>query len=158
MPMGLKGAPSTFQRLMSTVLSGMKGLKCLVYLNNIVFGENVKIHNERLGDIFARLRSYNLQLQPEKCEFLRNYVLYLGYRLTSNGVLPEESKLIAVKEFPIPNTTKKHKGFLGLAGYYRRFTPNFSNTAKPLTNLLKNSTPFIWNAETDEAFNTLKRL
>ena len=73
-------------------------------------------------------------------------------------MLPDESKLSAVKEFPVPTTTKKLKGFLGLAGYYRRFMPNFSKTAKPLTSLLKNNTPFIWNADTDKAFNTLKQL
>ena len=83
--------------------------------------------------------------------------MYLGHRLTCKGFLPDESKLSAVKEFPIPNTIKKLKGFLGLAGCYRRFIPNFSKTAEPLTNLLKNNTPFIWNADTAEAFNTLKR-
>jgi len=108
--------------------------------------------------MFARLRSYNLKLQPDKCEFLRKEVLYLGHRLTREGLLPDESKLSAVKEFPIPNTTKKLKGFLGLAGYYRRFIPNFSKIVKPLTNLLKNNTPFNWNADTDEVFNTLKRV
>ena len=111
--MGLKGAPSTFQRLMSTVLSGMQGLKSLVYLDDIIFGENLKVHNERLRDVFARLRSYNLKLQPDKCEFFRKKVLYLEHPLTCN-----DSKVSAVKEFPIPNTTKKLKGFLGLAGYY----------------------------------------
>jgi len=70
MPVGLKSAPSTFQRIMSTVLSGIQGLKCLVCLDVIIiFGENLKVHNDRLRDIFARLRSYNLKLQPDKCEF-----------------------------------------------------------------------------------------
>ena len=56
MPMGLKGAPSTFQRVMSTVLSGMQGLKCLVYLDDIIIcGENLKVHDERLRDVLARL-------------------------------------------------------------------------------------------------------
>ena len=58
----------------------------------------------------------------------------------------------------MPNTTKKLKGFLGLAGYYRRFIPSFSKIAKPLTNLLKNNTLFIWNEGTNKAFNTLKQL
>ena len=110
----------------------MQGLKCLVYLDIIVFGENLRVHNQRLRHVFARLRSHNLKLQPDKCEFLRKEVLYLGHHLTCKGVLPDESKLSAVKEFPIPNTTKKLKGFLGLAGYYRRFIPNFSKIAKPL--------------------------
>ena len=133
-------------------------MPCLPLLYIIIFAENLKVHNSRLRDVFARLRSYNLKLQLHKCEFLRKEVLYLGYRLTSEGLLPDESKLSAVKDFPIPNTTKKLKGFLGLADYYRRFIPNFSKIAKPLTNLLKNNTPFIWNATTDEVFNTLKQL
>ena len=160
MPMELKCGPSTSQRLMSTVLSGMQGLKCLVYLDDIIIcGENLEVYNERLRDVFARLRSYNLKLQPDKCEFLRKEVLYLGHRLTFKGLLPDESKLSAAKEFPVPNTTKKKpKGFLGLTDYYRRFIQNVSNISKSLTNLLKNNTPFIWNADTDETFNTLKRL
>jgi hypothetical protein len=48
--------------------------------------------------------------------------------------------------------------FLGLAGYYRIFIPNFSNISKPITDLLKKDEKFIWNAERDEAFQTLKKL
>jgi len=137
----------------------MQVLNCLVYLDDIIiFGENLKVHNERLRDVFARLRSYNLKLQPDTCEFLGKGVLCLGHRLTCKSLLPDESKLSAVKEFPVLNTAKKLKGFLGLTSYYRRFIPNFSKIAKPLTNLLKNNTPFIWNADTLETVNTLKRL
>jgi hypothetical protein len=121
---------------MSTVLSGLQGLKCLAYLDDIILGENLKIHNERLIDVFAILRSYNLKLEIDKCEFLRKEVLYLGHRLTREGLLPDESKLSAVKEFPIPDTIKKLKSFLLLAGYYRRFLQNFSKISKPMTNSL----------------------
>jgi hypothetical protein len=69
MPFRLKGAPATFQRLMSTVLSGMQGLKCLVYLDIIVFGETLRVHNDKLREVFAKLRMYNLKLQPDKCGF-----------------------------------------------------------------------------------------
>jgi len=68
MPFGLKGAPAIFQRLMSTVI------------DIIVYGETLKVHNDRLRDVFARLRMYNLKLQPDKCEFLRKEVTYLGHR------------------------------------------------------------------------------
>jgi len=54
MPFGLKGAPATFQRLMTTVLSVIQGIKCLVYLDNVVvFGENLNMHNERLREVLA---------------------------------------------------------------------------------------------------------
>ena len=116
----------------------MSTLTTLLFL-----AKHLKVHNERLRDVFARLRSYNLKLQHDKCEFLIKEVLYLGHRLTCKGLLPDESKLSAVKEFPIPNTTKKLKGFLGLAGYYRRFIPNFSKIVKPSTNLSKNKHPLF---------------
>ena len=127
---------------MSTFLSGMQGLKCLVYLDITIFGENLKAQNERL-DVFARLRSYNLKLQPDKCEFFRKEVLCLGHLLACKGLLLDESTLSAVKEFLIPNNRKKLKGFLGLASYYRRFTQNFGKNANPLTNLLKNNNPLL---------------
>jgi hypothetical protein len=67
MPFGLKGAPATFQRLMNTVLSGIQGIKCLVYLDNVVFGENLNVHNERLREVLNRMRKYKMKLQPDKC-------------------------------------------------------------------------------------------
>jgi hypothetical protein len=50
------------------------------------------------------------------------------------------------------------RSFLGLIGYYRRFILNFSKIAKPITDLLKKEKKFVWNAERDEAFQTLKKL
>ena len=156
---GLKGVPATFQRLMTTILSGMQGIKCLVYLDDVVvFGENLKVHNERLRDVFSRMRKYNMKLQPDKCEFLRKEVSYLGHVIGQTGVRPDEKRITAVKEYPEPRTTKELKGFLGLAGYYRRFIPNFSKIAKPLTELLKKDTPYVWNDKTNEAFISLKTL
>ena len=137
MPFGLKGAPATFQRLMSVVLSGMQGLKSLCYLDDtLIFGETLKVHNDRIGDVFARLRMHNLKLQPDKCEFLRKGVTYFGHKLTTQGLLPDPDKVRVMREFSIPSNTRQLKGFLGLAGYYRRFIPNFSKIAKPLTQLL----------------------
>ena len=159
MPFGLKGAPATFQRLMTTILSGIQGIKCLVYLDDVViFGEDLKVHNERLREVFSRMRKYNMKLQPDKCEFLRKEVSYLGHVIGQTGVRPDEKRIEAVKEYPEPRTTQELKGFLSLAGYYRRFIPNCSKIAKPLTELLKKKAPYVWNDKTKEAFISLKTL
>jgi hypothetical protein len=47
------------------------------------------------------------------------------------------------------------RSFLGLAGYYRQFIPDFSRIAKPMTELLKKGVKFVWSEECDQAFHTL---
>ena len=159
MPFGLKGAPSTFQRLMNTVLTGLQGIKCFVYLDDIVVhGDSLSTHNYKLKEILERLREHNLKLHPDKCEFLRREVTYLGHIITEDGVKPDPKKVEKVQDFPKPKTTKELKGFLGLAGYYRRFIPQFSSIASPLHALLKKNVPYEWGAKQQEAFERLKEI
>ena len=158
MSFGLKGAPATFQRLMTVILSGTQGIKCLVYLDDVtVFGQNLQVRNERLRAVCSRMRTYSMRLQPDKCEFLKNEVSYLGHVIGQTGVRPDEKRIETVKQYPEPRTTWELKGFLGLAGYYRRFIPNFCKIAKPLTELLKKNTPYVWNDKTKEALISLKK-
>jgi len=111
MPFVLKGAPATFQRLMTTVLSGIQGIKCLVYLDDVVvFGENLNTHNERLHEVFSRTRKHNLNLQPDNCEFLRREVSYLGHVRGQTVVKPDENRVKAVRDFSKPRTTRELKG------------------------------------------------
>jgi hypothetical protein len=63
-----------------------------------------------------------------------------------------------VLDWKPPRTVHQVRSFLGLAGYYRRFIPNFSKITKPITDLLKKEEEFVWNVERDEAFQTLKKL
>ena len=79
MPFGLKSAPSTFQRLMNNVLMGLIGTRCFVYLDDIIFGETLEEHNDRLKEIFERLRQFRLKIEPDKCEFLKTELTYLGH-------------------------------------------------------------------------------
>jgi transposase InsO family protein len=157
--MGICSAPATFQRLMTRVLSGLTGIKALIYLDDIVvWGATLQEHNDRLIEVFDRLRLYTLKLQPDKCEFLRKEVCYLGHRVTPQGVRPDERKVAAVRNSPVPTCTKQLKAFLGLAGYYRRFVPGFSPIAKPLHKLTGKNVPYVWGEEQEIAFQTLKNI
>ncbi|KAM0735103.1 Retrovirus-related Pol polyprotein from transposon 17.6 [Formica fusca] len=157
MPFGLKNAPATFQRLMNSILTGMQGLKCLVYLDDIViYGASLEDHNKRLKEVLQRPRENNLKLQPDKCEFLRKEVIYLGHIISENGISPDPSKLTAIKEFPTPKKVKDIQSFIGLAGYYRKFIEDFSKIAKPLTKLTKKTEKFEWTMEQQNAFEILK--
>jgi hypothetical protein len=159
MPFGLKNAPSTFQRLMNNVLAGVQGIKCFVYLDDIViYSANLESHENKLIEIFQLLRLHNLKLQPDKCEFLRQEVSYLGHIITENGVKPDPSKISVINKFPLPKSTKDIQSFLGLVGYYRRFIDNFSAITKPLTCLLKKDKVFIWENEQQAAFEKLRSI
>jgi hypothetical protein len=73
-------------------------------------------------------------------------------------VRPDEKRIKAVRDYSEPQTTRELKQFLDLTGYYRRFIPNFSKIAKPLTELLKKDLPCTWNDKTERAFVTLETL
>lgn len=157
MPFGLKNAPATFQRLMDRILSGLQGTELFVYLDDIViYASSLTEHETKFNRLAERLRNANLRLQPDKCEFLRKEVTYLGHIISETGVKPDPGKVEAVRNFPRPKNDKNIKQFLGLAGYYRRFICNFSKIAKPLTALLKKGEPFKWLESQETAFKELK--
>lgn len=157
MTMGMKTSPATFQRLMNNVLSGIIGIKCLVYLDDIIiYAKNLADHNNKLIDVFERLRTHNLKIQPDKCEFLKRECLYLGHIISEHGIKPDPKKITSVLEFPVPKTVKQIKSFLGLSGYYRKFIQDYSKIAKPMTHLLKKDVTFNWDENCQIAFDQLK--
>lgn len=154
MPFGLKNAPSTFARAMSTALAGLQGNQCFVYLDDIIiYASSVEEHSKKLTSVFDRLRTNKLLLQPDKCEFMRKEVAYLGHVISDQGVSPQPNKITAISNYPVPKNQKNIKQFLGLVGYYRRFIENFSKIARPLTKLLRKDQPFLWSDEQQVAFD-----
>lgn len=138
MPMGLKNAPSTFQRVMDDVLKDLQNRICLVYLDDIiVFSVSLQEHIVNLGKVFERLRDSNLKIQLNKSEFMKLETVYLGHVISKDGIKPNPEKITAIQRFPIPKTTTEIKRFLGLVGYYRKFIPNFARITKPMTQCLK---------------------
>ena len=79
MPFGLCNAPATFERLMERVLSGLHWKACLVYLDDIiVVGKTFEENPKNLKQVFQRLLSAGLKLNPKKCSFLQSEVKYMA--------------------------------------------------------------------------------
>ena len=64
----------------------------------------------------------------------------------------------ALQEVPVPRNVTELKSFLGMLPYYYKFLPNLSSEQAPLYMLLRQSVPWQWNTEQQEAFERSKKL
>ena len=161
MPFGLKNAPAVFQRLMQRVLHGLNPEEgpdfVSVYLDDVlVFSETLEEHLRHLHSVMDRLAAAGLKLKPSKCRFIRQEVEYLGHVLTPNGLKPNPERVTAVTNFPIPQSVREVRQFLGLASYYRRFVQGFAKIAQPLHALTQKGATFDWSTDCQNALETLK--
>ena len=157
MPFGLKSSPVTFVRLMDMVLGDLMNQGVYVYIDDLVIGSNsIEEHMKILREVLMRLRKAGLKLKLEKCKFMQKKIDYLGHTLSEKGIEVNDLKVHSIKNYPVPRNKKEIKSFLGLSGFYRSFIKNYATIATPLTNLLKEDVPFLWNDEQQSAFEELK--
>ena len=159
MSFGLTNAPAHFMYLMNSVFMPELDKFVVVFIDDIlIYSKSKEEHAEHLRIVLQRLRDHQLYANFSKCEFWLEKVQFLGHVLSAEGIAVDPSKVEEVLNWEAPTTVHQVRSFLGLAGYYRRFIPDFSRIAKPITGLLKNQTKFVWSTECEKAFQTLKRL
>ena len=157
MPFGLATATATFQRAMEIALVGLQWTSCLIYLDDVVvFGNNFEEHLRRLDLVLERIARAGLKLKPKKCHLFQEEVTFLGHVVSKRGVLPNPDNVVKMVNWPVPSTPTHVRSFLGMAQYYRRFVKNFSDVARPLTDLTKKGVTFKWTEACQTAFSTLK--
>ena len=156
-PFGLTNEVATCQKLMDLVLSGVSLSVCICYLDDLILHlTTLGQHFKNLEMILQKLRGANLKLKPSKCFFLQTSVKFLGHLVSSKGLETDGNKTRLIEEWPLPTFLKQLRGFLGLAGYYRRFVKDFSKKAAPLNDLLKKNSRFQWTPACQSAFDELK--
>ncbi len=111
-----------------------------------------------LREVLRALRGAGLTANPKKCAIGRVEVRYLGFHLGHGQVRPQIDKTAAIAACPRPKTKKEVRQFLGLAGYYRRFIPDYSELTSPLTDLTKKEVPDTvpWTEQCQQAFTQVK--
>ena len=153
MPFGMKNAPATFQRLINRLIADIDG--CEAYIDDVIIYSNTwETHLEIMRKFLQRLREASLTINLIGC----GHVTYLGHIVGQGKVKPISAEIEAISAFPQPSTKKQVMRFLGMAGYYRKFCPNFSTVTQPLTELLRKNVKFIWTERCQSAFNRLKAL
>ncbi|GAU27517.1 hypothetical protein TSUD_147110 [Trifolium subterraneum] len=156
MPFGLTNAPASFQSLMNILFQQYLRKFVIIFFDDIlIYSSSLEDHVLHLDKVFQILREHKLFLRKEKCCFATSRVEYLGHVITKEGVSTDPNKIQVVSSWPLPSSVKQLRGFLGLAGYYRRFVKDFGKIAKPLNDMLKKYA-FHWSIEATQAFTELK--
>ena len=158
-PFGLVNSGATFCRLMRKVLDKLPNIESFV--DDIwVYSNSFEEHLTHLENLLKRLREVGLSAKPSKCNIGCEEVDCLGHRVGVEGLKPNVEKVKAVEDMARPETKKQVRSFLGMVGFYRRFIPNFSAIAVPLTDLTKKNSPNKikeWTDCHEQAFQTLKQ-
>jgi hypothetical protein len=148
MSSGLTNAPAHFTYLMNLVFMPELDKFVVVFIVDIlIYSKNEEEHARHLRIVLTRLREHQLYAKFSKCAFCPEEIQFLGHVLSAKGIAVDPSEVKDILEWKSTTTVHQVRRFLGLAGYYRLFIPDFSKLVKPITSLLKNDTKFNWSSK-----------
>ena len=93
--------------------------------------------------VLGRIAAASMQLKASKCLLLREKLEVLGFYVTPDGIVMQDSKLEALEKYDelgelvVPNTIEEIRTFLGTVQFYRRFIPRIALLGSPMTDMLK---------------------
>jgi transposase InsO family protein len=154
---GLTNSPATFQTMMNEIFHDLiLAGKVLIYLDDIlIFTRTREEHRQIVRQVLHLLRQHKLFLKPEKCDFEKTEIEYLGLIISENRVRMDPIKVQGILDWPTPTCKQEVQSFLGFVNFYRRFIQGFGDIAKPLS-ILTGNVDWSWTSAQQSAFEELK--
>ncbi|KAE8183808.1 hypothetical protein CF335_g8212 [Tilletia laevis] len=141
---------------MDTILSIYRFVCAIAYLDDVlIFSATYEDHLRDVDNVLSALGNAGLTVAPKKCAFGFTSLKLLGYRAHALGIMVDEERTRAVRDFPIPRTAKETLRFYAMASWYRKFIQDFAKRAKPLHEAIHEE-PFRWGKDQQRAFNDIK--
>ena len=179
LPTGFTNSPSEFQACMSFILQDEIPHVANIFIDDLpikgpsseYLDENGKPetikgnpgirrfiweHAQDVHRVVHRVGHAGGTFSPFKTQLARREVLVVGQKCTPQGRLPDDLKIQRILDWKPPRDVKDVRGFLGLCGTVRIWIKNYSQRARPLTELIRKDEPFEWNERRQAAFNDLK--
>ncbi|KAE9164910.1 hypothetical protein PF004_g29673 [Phytophthora fragariae] len=162
MPQGLSNAPATFNRLVTQLFRPMRQF-VQTYFDDIFLHSRasegktaVEAHLGHLREVLLCIREKRLYANINKCIFGAEEIPFLGCFLGKDGVRADPEKVCAIAQWPVPVSQKDLLKWLGLAYYLHKYSANYAEMARPLTNLLKKEAVWSWTSEAQQTFKAIK--
>ena len=139
MPFGLKCAAQTFQRLMDQVFRPLEDCARAYIDDVVIFSDTSEQHIKDVVSVFKAAKEAGLAINKDKCEFIRSSIQFLGFEVTHQQIKPLDSRVASIKQLQHPKNLKELRKFIGMVGFYHRFTPKLPNILAPLHDLVAKS-------------------
>jgi len=155
---GMTNSPATFQTMINNIFWDLiaEGI-VVVYLDDIlIFTRTEEEHTKAIRRVLQVLQEHKLFLCPEKCEFCKKQIEYLGLVILENEVSMDPVKVAGVREWPTLENKMEVQAFLGFVNFYRRFIRDFSAKAQSLFDLTCSEQVWTWSGREQMAFEDLK--
>ena len=158
---GLTDMPATFQKTIDKTLEGCKNY--FAFLDDILIATKgrLKEHEETLDIILDRLNKEGLAISLQKCEFGKQQIEWLGFKITPHGVTQLITKTEALQKLDTPKTIKQLRSFMGSIHHLIKFIPNLAEISEPLRPLLRKenvtaSNKLKWEDKHTKTFENIK--
>jgi len=157
-PQGIKIGSQVLGRIVDEVLGDLK-FKCVInFVDDLcIYSDTPENHLEDLRQVLTRLRKAGLTVKPSKVTLAKRGIRFLSHVVKDGKLYVDESKAEAINNFPRPRNLKAVQRFLGMASYYGKFIPNFSELSRPLNALKRKGVRFKWGKEQDISFEKIRR-
>ena len=149
---GLTVMPTEFQKVMDLLLA--RFIEVFVFIDDIliVTKGTKQEHLDNVREILKVIDDAELQLKAGKCNFAKQEIEWLGFKLTNSGISPINSKVQGITEKLRPTNLKELRSFLGAVNQFNKFIPDFASTCFPFRSILKKDAVWNWTPEHEKAF------
>ena len=159
MTMGNKTSSSKFTRMMTRLLANVPISHLFYFIDDLMLSSrDTRSHIRSIELLLQRLSQASLKLKPQKCEFLKREIQFVGYTVDAEGIRMNDDRVEAVRNLRPPRTVKETMKVLGFLNYNKKFCPNYSRITRPLYALLRKGQKFYWSEECQAAFDQVKEV
>lgn len=157
LPQGITSDPEIFQRTVENILKDQPHSVCF-FDDILIFSDNEKDHEVHLESTKKTLREAGFKLNRQKCEFGKEEIEFLGYKISGEGIRIDPAKISAIIEMPDPTEVSELRRFIGMVNFLGRHIPNLSTIMQPLSQLLEKDTAWGWGPPQIKAVAKIKDL